>query len=127
MTDILQIVLVVFAGAIGLLCVVGVGSPAALIGLVKRAWNRRSGFYGAVVGRLVLGALLIFLAPSSRFPDAFGVLGGISVVAAVVIALMGRSRVDVMIERFASFSPMVLRVWLLFGVAFAGFLIYGVW
>jgi len=126
-TDILQIVLIVFAGAIGLLCVVGVGSPAALMGLVKRAWNGGSGIYGAVGGRLVLGALMIFLAPSSRFPDAFQILGGISVVAAVVIAFMGRSRVDAMIEGFASFSPMALRIWLLFGAAFAGFLIYGVW
>ena len=127
MTDILQIVLIVFAGVIGLLCAVGVISPAALMGLVRRAWNRRSGMYGAVVGRLVLGALLIFLAPSSRFPGAFQVLGGIAVVAAVVIAVMGRNRVDGLIEGFASFSPVILRVWLLFGLAFAGFLIYSVW
>ena len=94
---------------------------------VTSAMDRHWGIYIAVIVRLVLGAALIIAAPASPFPIVFQVLGSIAIVAAVVLALLGRER----IRKFTAwlsgrFSALIIRLWLLFGMAFGGFLVYGV-
>lgn len=102
-------------------------SPGAAIGLLKRAWSHPSGIYGSVIGRLILGVLLIFLASSSRFPLVFTVLGAVSLVGAVVIPFVGRDGVGRLITVLEGFSPSMIRGCLLLGAAFGAFLVYGVW
>ena len=126
MDSVLPSVVVAFGIAICAMSVWGISSPDALIRIVKRVWDGKGGIYFAVIVRLVLGAALILVAANSNFPTAFMVLGVISVVAALVIPFM-RDQTSRLIARFEGSSAGLMRLWLLFDIAFGGFLIYGVW
>ena len=84
------------------------------------------GIYFAVVIRLVMGAALIVAAPVSRFPVVFELLGWIAIAAAVAIIFIGRERIAALIAWFVRRSAWLIRLWLLFGMIFGGFLIYGI-
>jgi len=116
--------------AVGVLvCVLsawGISSPGRLVELVRAAMEKDWGIYLAVVVRLLLGLALIVAAAGSRFPLIFEALGWIAIVAAIVLALMGRSRIRELVNWFSRLSPTLIRMWLLSGFAFGGFLIYGV-
>ena len=101
--------------------------PEKLRTWVSSTMDKYWGIYVAVIVRLVLGSALIVVAPASRFPVVFQVLGLLTIVAAIVVALMGRERIRRFLAWFSErFSAPVIRLWLLFGIAFAGFLVYGV-
>jgi hypothetical protein len=91
-------------------------------GVVHQDW----GIHFAIVLRLVLGAALVIAAPESRFPLFFEILGGIAIVAAVALLLMGRERLRKFVAWFERMPPAMIRVWLLFGIAFGAFLVYGI-
>jgi hypothetical protein len=74
---------------------------------------------------LLLGAALIACAAVSRFPTTFMVLGWIAVIAAIGLALMGRERMRRFVAWFDSSPPVLIRIWLLFGLGFGVFLVYG--
>jgi hypothetical protein len=84
------------------------------------------GIYVAVVARLLLGAALIVVAPESRFPLVFEILGWFAIVAAVIMLFAGRVRLRRFVAWFEQSSQTMIRVWLLFGIAFGAFLVYGV-
>jgi uncharacterized membrane protein HdeD (DUF308 family) len=112
-----------------MLCALGLWgfyAPQQLLGTVKRVMDAQWGILFAVIIRLMLGVTLLILAPASRFPSAFVIIGWIAIAAAVSVVLMGRERlrkfVNWWLERF---SPAVVRIGLLFALAFGGFLIYG--
>ena len=105
----------------------GIFAPEKLMTFVTSAMDKSWGIYVAVIVRLVLGSALIIVAPASLFPIVFEVLGVIAIVAAIVLLLMGRERMRRFIAWFsARFSASIIRLWLLFGVAFGGFIVYGV-
>ncbi len=104
----------------------GMYSPGSLVKLVTRTMNESYGMYLAVIVRLILGASLIVVAPVSRFPIVFEVLGWIAIVAAIGLVFIGRDNVRRILAWFGRFSNSMIRLWLVFGMAFAGFLIYGV-
>lgn len=108
------------------LSVWGMYSPAALVKMVTQVMDQSLGMYIAVIVRLILGVALIFAAPASHFPTAFHILGWIAIIAAVVLIVVGREGVRSIIAWFQNFSTSTVRTWLLFGMAFAAFLIYGV-
>ncbi len=115
---------------IGLLvCVLSVWGcfvPDKLTKLVMRVVDQDWGIYFAVVIRLVIGAALIVAAPVSRFPLIFEILGWIAIVAAVALILIGRERLAALAAWFLRRSAWLIRLWLLFGMAFGGFLIHGI-
>ena len=94
--------------------------------LVNGAMEKDWGIYVAVIARLVLGAALIIVAPQSRFPLAFEILGWFAIVAAVLILIIGRDKLRRFVAWFQRFSQAMIRAWLLFGIAFGAFLIYGI-
>lgn len=101
--------------------------PDKLKTSVSSAMDKYWGIYVAVIVRLVLGSALVVAAPASRFPAVFRVLGLLTIVAAIIVALMGRDRIRRFLAWFSErFSAPVVRLLLLFGMAFAGFLVYGV-
>ena len=117
--------------AIGITIIVlagwGIFAPEKLMTLVTSAMDKSWGIYIAVIVRLVLGSALIIVAPTSQFPILFQALGVIAIVAAIVLLLMGRERMRRFLAWFAErLSAPIIRLWLLFGVAFGGFLVYGV-
>ncbi len=100
--------------------------PDKLTKLVMRVVDQEWGIYFAVVVRLLMGAALIVAAPVSRFPLIFEILGWIAIVAAVALIFIGRERMAALIAWFVRRSAWLIRLWLLFGMAFGGFLIYGI-
>ena len=122
-----QIVVLVFGVTIFVGAGRGVSSPEKLMTLVTSTMDQRWGIYIAVISRLVLGAALIGVAPASSFPIVFQALGWIAIVAAVALAVAGRQRLRRFIAWWAErFSASIIRLWLLFGLAFGAFLVYGV-
>ena len=104
----------------------GFVAPDKIWKLVNGAIGKDWGIYVAVFARLLLGAALVVAAPDSLFPLAFEILGWFAIVAAVIILVAGRDRLRRFVSWFEQFSQTMIRVWLLFGIAFGGFLIYGV-
>ena len=104
----------------------GLSAPDRLRKLVGGVMERDWGMYFAVGVRLVLGLALILAASQSRFPLTFTVLGAITLVAAVALPFVGRERIVRLLAWFGRLPPAAIRVWLLFGIAFGGFLVYGV-
>jgi len=122
-----QISLLVIGVTVIVLAGWGIFAPEKLMTFVTSAMDKSWGIYVAVIVRLVLGSALIIVAPASLFPIVFEVLGVIAIVAAIVLLLMGRERMRRFIAWFsARFSASIIRLWLLFGVAFGGFIVYGV-
>ncbi len=121
--------IVVAAGGV-FLCGFGIWgflAPQKLMQWVKDTMDAEWGFWFAILVRVLLGVTLLTVAPTSRFPSAFLVIGWIAIAAAIGVAMMGRE----ILRKFAhwfldKFSPALIRVWLLFALAFGGFLIYGV-
>ena len=122
-----QIVVLVIGVTVIVLAGWGLFTPEKLMTFVTSAMDKYWGVYIAIIVRLVLGSALIIVAPASLFPIVFQALGVIAIVSAIALALMGRERIRRFIAWWSErFSLPIVRLWLLFGMAFGGFIIYGV-
>ncbi len=122
-----QIIVLVIGVTVIALAGWGMFAPGKLMMFVTSAMDQHSGIYIAVTVRLALGVALISVAPASLFPIVFQVLGSITIVAAVALAVAGRERIRSFIVWWSErFSASIVRLWLLFGLAFGAFLVYGV-
>ena len=105
----------------------GFFAPQKLMQWVKNTMDAEWGFWFAIGVRLLLGVTLLIAAPTSNHPSALLIIGWIAIAAGIGVLLMGRQRLRNFVQWFLDrFSPTLIRVWLLFAVAFGGFLIYGV-
>ena len=75
-------------------------------------------------GRVALSSLLgeFFMLSTESI---FKLLGYIMIVAAVVIAALGKAKISIMILWVKTWPLLWVRAWLLFGLLFAGLLIVG--
>ncbi len=122
-----QIIVLAIGVAVIALAAWGVFAPEKLMAFVASAMDKHWGIYIAVIVRLVLGSALIVVAPTSHFPIVFQTLGVIAILAAIVLVFMGRERLRRFVVWWSErFSARMIRLWLLFGMAFGGFLVYGV-
>ena len=119
-----EVIIILFGAATCIVCALGVYAPNRLIEAVISIWRKPWGIYAAVIVRLLLGALLIFVAPHARYPAVFKVLGWLSIIAAILIPSLGRALFDRIITWFTALPSSIVRFWLLFGIAFGGFLIF---
>ena len=122
-----QIVVLVVGVSLCMFSAWGIYAPKKLLQSVKGMMGADWGIYFAVIVRLMLGVALIITAPGSRFPLVFQIVGWVAIIAGVAAAFIGRER----LRRFTNwwferFSPAGIRLWVLFAMAFGGFLIYGV-
>ena len=122
-----QIVVLVAGISLCMFAAWGIYAPKELLQSVKGMMDADWGIYFAVIVRLMLGVALIITAPGSRFPLVFQIVGWVAIVAGVAAVFLGRER----LRRFTNwwferFSPPGIRLWVLFAMAFGGFLIYGV-
>ncbi len=93
----------------------------------RNAMNNFTGqrrFLFAVIARIVIGAILLLEAPNLKFTFAMQIIGGISILAAVVLLLMGQERMDRLIDWSMKMSDNAFRIWSVFAFAFGAFLIY---
>jgi len=122
-----QIIVLVIGVTVIVLAGWGIFAPEKLMKFVTSAMDKYWGIYIAVIVRLVLGSTLIIVAPASLFPTVFQALGVIAIVAAIALVLMRRERIRRFIAWWSErISAPIVRLWMLFGVAFGGFLVYGV-
>lgn len=123
--SILTYFVIAFGAVIALASLYGMIAPRRLTRFVSTFLDKSWAMVFAVGVRLVLGAVLILAAPATKFPLAFQILGGLALLAAVLIPFVGRARLAKLIGWFESLSPAVVSMWCVFGVGFGGFLIYG--
>ncbi len=116
------VVLGLFMGALGAL---GVVAPARLIAFV-RAFQTPAGLYFAAAIRLVLGVAMFTAAPSSRAPDVLRVLGVFVFIAGMTTPFLGLERFGKLLDWWAARSPMFIRTWAAFALAFGLLLVYAV-
>ncbi len=122
-----QIVVLVAGISLCMFAAWGIYAPQKLLRSVNGMLDEDWGIYFVVIVRLMLGVALIITAPGSRFPLVFQIVGWVAIIAGVAAAFIGRER----LRRFTNwwferFSPSGIRLWVLFAMAFGGFLIYGV-
>ncbi len=91
---------------------------------VMNNWTGQPRFLFAIIIRVVLGAILLAEAASLRFPLAMKIIGGISIVAAIAILLVGQGRMDRIIDYWMRKPNNILRAWSVFAIAFGAFFIY---
>ena len=111
-------VLILFAGVIIII------NPEIVYGYLKRHLEKLELQIIAVVVRLLLGVLLISLAASSRFPLAIEVIGWLSIIAAITLAVIGRNNFKRLMVWAMSFQHPYGRIGGLAAAGFGGFLIY---
>ena len=117
--------LIILFGALVLLAgAVIVYDPDRLFGLLKRHVDKIELHVLAVIVRLVLGALLIYLADVSRFPLVIEIIGWLSVTAALFLAVIGRVRFRRLMTWALSMSRAVARMGGILAAAFGAFLVY---
>jgi hypothetical protein len=87
-------------------------------------WTGQPRFLFAVIIRVVLGAILLSEAATLKFPLAMKIIGAISILAAVVLLLIGQERMDRFIDWWLKQSDKLLRVSSVLAIAFGAFFIY---
>ena len=119
----MTLVVAVIGALVLLLGLVGLVQPdrfRAMLGTM----DSQVRFRLAVVTRLAMGALLWWLADELRHPHVMRILAVIAIAAAVGVLVMGRDRLDRMVNWWLSRSDGLLRVSALFAAAFGGYLVY---
>ena len=118
---------IIIASVGALICLAGLLillSPAKFRDLFNR-FTGQPRFLFAIIFRIIFGAVLLWDAANLKFSFAMQIIGGISIVAAISLLLMGQERMDRMIDWFMSkFTDELMRVWSVFALAFGAFLIY---
>ena len=100
----------------------GIAKPKCLIDLVNH-WDGRTRFWIAIIVRVVLGIVLLAVAPGCRLPMLVRIIGVIAIVAALCVLILGRARLDAFI-RWWLLRPALIRVSAIFAVAFGALLVY---
>lgn len=117
--------LIIIFGALTLLAgIVIVINPEVIFGFLRNNLDKLVLHILAVVVRLVLGVLLIYQSNISEFPFVIEVIGWLSIVAAILLAVMGRRNFNRLMSWALSLSKPFGRVGGVFAVAFGAFLIY---
>ena len=115
-----------FGGVIAGIGVFAVLMPAKLRGLAIARLQPRV-LPRLVVVRLLVGSTLVVAAGETRFPEAFRVIGAVIVLGALMIPIIGWSRITAMVEWISlNLSVGVVRVGGLFAIGLGAFFMYAV-
>lgn len=118
-------VLIIIFGALTLLAgIVIIINPEFIFGFLRKNLDNLVLHILAVVVRLVIGALLIYQSGISKFPFVIEVIGWLSIVAAIIMAVIGRRNFNRLMSWALSLSQPLGRVGGVLAVAFGAFLIY---
>ena len=101
-------------------------NPESVFGLMRRKLESLGLHILAVVVRVILGVALIMYATESRYVTAISILGWISIVAASVLGIMGRTNFKRLMSWALSLAPSFGRIGGLLAILFGSFLIYAV-
>ena len=116
--------ILIFAALTLLAGIVIVINPELIFGYLRKNLDKPTLHVLAVVVRLVLGGLLIYQSAQSKFPFVIEILGWLSIVAALVFAVMGRMNFNRLMSWALSFLVPYGRIGGLLAAVFGAFLIY---
>lgn len=120
----MTIFLVIFGFATAFAGVLILINPEWIFGYLRKNIASPSLHVVAVVLRLILGVLMIAYADMSRFPTVILILGWLSIIAALVFALIGRRNFIRLMSWALGLSKSFGRVGGLFATFFGAFLAY---
>jgi len=101
-------------------------NPETVFGLLRRKSESLGMHILAVFVRIILGVALILCAAASKYPTTILILGCISVVAAAVLGVMGRTNFKRLMSWALGLAPSFGRIGGLLAILFGGFLIHAV-
>jgi len=119
----MTIIVLLFGALIVLLGLVGLVEPGRFRSMFGKM-DSQVRFVFAVVVRLVIGAFIWWVADDLRYPQLMRAFAIIAVVAAVGILVMGRTRLDRLVDWWLGKPDGVVRISAIFATAFGAFLIY---
>ena len=118
-------ILIIIFGALTLLAgIVIVINPEVIFGFLRNNLDKVELHILAVVVRIVLGVLLIYQSSISKFPLVIEIIGWLSIVAAIFLAVMGRRNFKRLMSWALSLAKPIGRVGGVIAMAFGAFLIY---
>jgi len=118
-------ILIIIFGALTLLAgIIIIINPEKIFGLLNKHTKKLELQVLAVVVRIVLGALLIHQSGVSKYPFAIEIIGWLSIVAAVFLAIIGRNNFKRLMAWALSLAKPLGRVGGAVAVCFGAFLIY---
>ena len=117
------------------LIIAALGALIVVLGLVGAArpdhfrtlfdvLHSRTRYWMAIGIRLAMGGLLWWLADELKHPQVMRALAALAVLAAVALLLMGRERLDRLVDWWLGLSDGLLRVSAVFAAAFGAYLVY---
>ena len=119
-------VIIIFAAATIIAGIIIVINPETIFGLLRRKLDAIGLHIIAVFMRVILGIALIVYAIKSRYPTAILIIGCISIVAASVLGIMGRTNFKRLMSWALGVAPIFGRIGGLLAILFGGFLIHAV-
>jgi hypothetical protein len=114
-----------FGVFIAVLGVVGFLSPPRLLALVARAATQL-GLYLIAGVRLLLGATLLIIAPSSNAPTYLQILGVVAIFSGIITPFFGVRRFERMLDWWRKLPAWSIRLWSVFVFVFGLSLIWAV-
>lgn len=119
------LIVLTLSGAIILLGAMGLVSPSGLIG-IGQSLQSPEALYAVAFIRVVLGALLFWIAPASRLPRTLRAIGVFVFAAGVVTPIVGVDRAQAMLTWWSGQGSVFIRAWACIAIAFGIFIIYAV-
>jgi hypothetical protein len=119
----MTLLITLFGALILVAGVAGIFSPGSFRRLLT-SMPVHGRYIAAVVVRLLIGVLFLWLADDLRYPLAMTILGWLSIAAAIGILIMGRERLDRLVDWWMALGDGVLRLGMLFALLFGAFLVH---
>ncbi len=119
-------IIILFGTATIVAGIIIVINPETVFGLIRRKSESLGLHILAVVVRIILGVALIMYATESKYPTGILILGWISIVAASVLGIMGRTNFQRLMSWALSVAPSVGRIGGFLAILFGCFLIHAV-
>jgi hypothetical protein len=120
----MSILVIIFGILMFLAGILLIINPEIILKVLRENTDKLWLHIGAVVVRLLLGALLIYQAGVSKFPVAMEVIGWVAIFAAIVFAVIGRKNFKrLMLWAFSLLKPFG-RIGGVMALCFGSFLVY---
>ena len=101
-------------------------NPETIFGPIRRHYESFGMHVLAVAARLVLGTALVMCAPASLYPKVIITIGWITLAAAFVLGIIGRTHFKRLIAWALGIPGVYMRLGGLLAALFGGFLVHAV-
>lgn len=119
-------IIMLFGAATAIAGVIIAINPETVFGLIRKHMASMGMHVLAVIVRVILGIALILCAAESKFPAAIEVIGWITLVAALVMGIMGHTNFKRLMAWALGVPSSFRRIGGLLAALFGGFLVYAV-